>query len=160
MGYTLPRTWVVGELVTKSMLDEQIRDNISYLYLTMNTKTLVWRVIPELVPVTVGDDKARIPIPSELNGFELIRIHATIDGLSTSGVVTVQLYNITQAVDILSTPITIDEGEDSSYTAAIQPVIASANRLVATDNRIRCDVDTGGTGTKGLVVFMTYRIVI
>lgn len=31
MSFTQPRTWTVGELVTKAMLDEQIRDNIAFL---------------------------------------------------------------------------------------------------------------------------------
>lgn len=31
MAWTTPRTWVAGELVTKAMLDEQIRDNEIYL---------------------------------------------------------------------------------------------------------------------------------
>ena len=32
MAWTTPRTWNVGELVTKAMLDEQIRDNMNYLF--------------------------------------------------------------------------------------------------------------------------------
>ncbi|MCI0343934.1 MAG: hypothetical protein L0221_00635 [Chloroflexi bacterium] len=31
MAWTTPRTWVAGELVTKAMLDEQVRDNELYL---------------------------------------------------------------------------------------------------------------------------------
>src|SRR6266545_2395067 len=31
MGWTNPRTWTTGELVSASMLNEQLRDNISYL---------------------------------------------------------------------------------------------------------------------------------
>lgn len=32
MTWHTPRTWNVGELVTKTMLDEQIRDNMNYLF--------------------------------------------------------------------------------------------------------------------------------
>jgi microcystin-dependent protein len=32
MPWHTPRTWNVGELVTKVMLDEQIRDNMNYLF--------------------------------------------------------------------------------------------------------------------------------
>jgi hypothetical protein len=159
MSYTLPRTWNTGELVTKAMMDEQVRDNMAAVYLLANTKTFVWRIIPENVPITIGDDKARIPVPLELNGFELIRIHAAVDVVSTSGLVTVQLYNITQAVDVLSTLITIDENELDSYGAATPPVIISANRLVATGNKLRCDIDVAGTGATGLCLIPTYRII-
>lgn len=31
MAWTTPRTWVAGEVVTASMMNEQVRDNLSYL---------------------------------------------------------------------------------------------------------------------------------
>jgi len=31
MGWTSPRTWVTGEIVTAAMLNEQLRDNFLYL---------------------------------------------------------------------------------------------------------------------------------
>lgn len=32
MAWTTPRTWTVGEVVTAAELNEQIRDNVGYLY--------------------------------------------------------------------------------------------------------------------------------
>jgi len=32
MGWTTPRTWATGELVTAVLLNEQMRDNLSYLH--------------------------------------------------------------------------------------------------------------------------------
>jgi len=34
MGWTTPRTWVTGEVLTKANLDTQIRDNLNYLKVT------------------------------------------------------------------------------------------------------------------------------
>jgi len=31
-AWTAPRTWTAGEVVTKALMDEQIRDNMLYLY--------------------------------------------------------------------------------------------------------------------------------
>ena len=36
MAWTTPRTWVVGELVTASMMNTHIRDNLNYLYSAAN----------------------------------------------------------------------------------------------------------------------------
>ena len=36
MAYVTPRTWVPGELVTAAQLNQDVRDNISYLYARAN----------------------------------------------------------------------------------------------------------------------------
>src|SRR5262245_36696660 len=39
MAWTIPRTWVPGELVTASMMNTQIRDNLNFLYSNLATWT-------------------------------------------------------------------------------------------------------------------------
>ena len=39
MAWTAPRTWVASESVTAAMQNEQIRDNLTYLYDLFNTTT-------------------------------------------------------------------------------------------------------------------------
>lgn len=107
--------------------------------------------------LTTGDGKAYFLIPSELNGWLLLSAHAAVATVSSSGVVTVQLNNVTQAVDMLSTAITIDANERTSYTAATPPVINPANADVATGDVIRIDVDTAGTGAAGLIVQLHFE---
>lgn len=36
MAWTTPRTWIPGELVTATMMNEQIRDNMSILKTSIN----------------------------------------------------------------------------------------------------------------------------
>jgi hypothetical protein len=121
-------------------------------------RTYPVRVVPIGVPVTVGDDAYHIFIPSDLNGCNLVDADACVDKKSTSGVVTVQIRNATKAVDMLSTPITIDKGEDTSYTAAAAPVINTNNNGVKTGNKIAIDVDGAGTGVEGLVVILRFEL--
>jgi hypothetical protein len=59
---------------------------------------------------------------------------------------------------MLTTKITIDASEFTSYTAATAPVIDSANKDVATGDLIAIDVDVAGTGAKGLGVILTFTL--
>ncbi len=66
------------------------------------------------------------------------------------------IRNVTQAHDILTVSCSIDVSEFTSYTASIPPVIDTNNSLVAVGDRIAIDVDTAGTGAKGLGVMLGF----
>lgn len=158
MAYTTPRTWVYAELVTAAMGNEQWRDNMIEVHSLVTTKTAIWRVVPKTIPVSAGDDQDDIPIPEELDGYRIVAAHAAVNKPSTSGLPTIQLRNVDAGnVDILSTRITIDVNERTSYTAAAQPVVNTSNNQVSTGNRIAVDVDVNGTGTEGLTILLTLK---
>ena len=75
---------------------------------------------------------------------------------SSSGNVSVQVRNDTGAVDMLTTNLTIDQGETDSSTAATPAAIDGANAFVSTADMLRIDIDAEGTGTKGLMVELTF----
>lgn len=106
--------------------------------------------------VTTGDDAIEFGISDDMNGLRLVDADAMVTTVSSSGTPTVQLHNKTAGVDMLSTRITIDANEFTSYTAATPPVIDTANAGVSTGDRIRVDIDVAGTGTKGLIVFVAF----
>lgn len=58
-------------------------------------------------------------------------------------------------VDVLSTAVTVDQGEWGSHTAATPPVVNAGNAGVQTGDVLRVDVDGAGTSVKGLVVTVT-----
>jgi len=68
------------------------------------------------------------------------------------------LYNLTTAVDVLTTKLTIDAGELDSSTAATAVVIGSQN-IVYTATVLRIDVDqiASSTSAKGLEIRMEFR---
>ena len=111
-------------------------------------------IFPSTDAVVVGDDAAGffLPVPDDLDELKLISAHAVVytDGGST---VTVQIRNVTQAVDMLTTPITIDAGETTSYTATTPPEINPAVSEVATGDILVVDVIDAG-GASGLVVIL------
>jgi hypothetical protein len=114
-------------------------------------------VIGNSEDLTTGDGKRIISIPQEINGWKLVAAHAVVYTVSSSGTPTVQVRNLTDGVDVLSTRITIDVAQYNSYAAVTQPVIDATYNDVATGDRIAIDVDAAGTGTKGLDVILTFQ---
>jgi hypothetical protein len=112
---------------------------------------------PNGLALTTGDGKAYFTVPTLLNGHNLVAAHAALTTVSSSGLPTVQIANVTDSVDMLSTKISVDASELTSYTAATPPVIDTAHDDVATGDLLRVDVDVAGTGAKGLMVILTFE---
>lgn len=98
-------------------------------------------------------------VPSKCNGWNLVEVAAHVQTAGTTGTVTIQIHNVTQAADMLSTRITIDSTEKDSATAATPAVIDTGNDDVATGDEIRVDVDAiHTTPAKGLLVELTFQL--
>lgn len=114
---------------------------------------------PNGANLATGNGQGYFVIPPELNGMNLVAVAAALVGAqSTSGTPTVQIRNQTDAVNILSTALTIDANEWTSYTAAAAAVIDATKDDVATGDIIRVDVTAAGTGAKGLIVILTFQL--
>lgn len=106
--------------------------------------------------LVVGDDAARLIIPDALNGWNLVSVVMARKAGGT-GVPAVQVRNVTDGVDMLSTKVTIDSGEVSSTTAAAPPVIDGTKDDVASYDILALDVDVAGTNTLNCVVMLGFR---
>lgn len=120
--------------------------------LLSSKKTVEIKVFDDSTSLTTGDEKYVWVVPSQFNNRLIIGVFATITTVSSSGTPTIQIRNITDSVDVLSTAITIDVSEYTSDTAATPAVINTSNDDLTTGDRIAIDVDVAGTGAKGLSV--------
>lgn len=114
------------------------------------------KVVSDTETVTTGDGKIIFEIGPDLDGTNLVFVRAFVTTVSSSGTPTVQIRNVTQAADMLSTPITINVSQKSSRTASIAAVIDTANDDVADGDQIAVDVDVAGTGARGLGVILRF----
>jgi len=104
-------------------------------------------------------DVGYLHIPEEFNGMDLVEVHAECITAGTTGTMDVQIYNVTQAADMLTTKITIDSAETGSDTAAAAAVIDAANDDVAENDMLRVDVDAvHTTAANGLWVTLGFRL--
>lgn len=114
------------------------------------------KIVADTSALLLADNQLVFAIPSDLNNLSLTDAQAYVTTVSSAGLPTVQVRNATTGFDMLSTPITIDVGEFTSYTAATPPVIDPTHQAVSTGNLIAIDVDAIGTSALGLGVILTF----
>ena len=117
------------------------------------------KIFTDTTAVTTGDDKRRFVVTDDLGGTRLRSVHATVTTVG-SGTTTVQVHNLTNADDVLSTRTTIDASETTSYTAAARHVVDDTGtppvNFITRGDVLRIDVDTAGGGAKGLEVLLEF----
>lgn len=103
-----------------------------------------------------GDGQAFFRVPSVMNGYELTAVAAHVADASSSGGISIQVHNVTGAADMLTTPLTIDAGENDSSTAATAAVIDTSEDDVATGDWIRLDIDGAGADVTWLFIELQF----
>lgn len=109
--------------------------------------------------IATGDGKFYFHVSDRLAGMDLADVHAEVITAGTTGTTDIQINNVTQAADMLTTKLTIDSAETGSDTAATAAVIDTANDDVAENDVLRIDVDAvSTTAPKGLIVTLGFRL--
>lgn len=75
-------------------------------------------------------------------------VRASLFQASSAGAVEIDIK--VNGVSVLSTLLSVDQGESTSVSAAVPAVIA--NGAVADDDVVSIDIVTPGSGAKGLIV--------
>lgn len=106
-----------------------------------------------------GDGKGYLHIPADLDGYNLVEAHAEHLNAGSGGSPTlVQIRNVTQAADMLTTRLQVDVGETGSDTAATEYAIDTANNDVSENDLLRADVDQlPTTAPEGLIVTLGFQ---
>lgn len=118
------------------------------------------KVFGDTQAVAAGDGAFIWPVPADVGGMVLSSAEAGVTTVSSSGDIEIQIRNVTEAVDMLLDPITIEAGEFNSRTAAVQPAkdpTAPEDARVSHGDRIAIDVDAAGSGAQGLAVILVFR---
>ena len=91
-------------------------------------------------------------IPSVCNNWDIVAVAGNVYTIGSTGTTSIQLLNVTDSVNVLSTNLTIDSGETDSLTAATAAVINTANDAVATGDQFTWHVKgvQSVTAPKGL----------
>ena len=116
------------------------------------------KIIDDDTVLTTGDGKFHFFVPAPLTGMNLVGFSAGVSTVSSSGLRTIDLRNVTDSTDILTTKLTIDANEKHSKDATTAVSINGSFDDVVTGDEIRIDVDTAGTGAKGLQVDLIFQL--
>ena len=126
-------------------------------------RTVIIKVVPDGLPTYIGNGISAFTVPPSLDGLYLSSVSGQIGAhvytAGVTGTTDVMIHNLTDTVDMLTTPITVDAGETDSSTAATAPVVDTSNNQVSTADVIRFDIDAISTGTaaNGLEVRMEFK---
>lgn len=109
--------------------------------------------------MATGDGKAYVTVPAAYAGMNLVAVHGRVITAGTTSTCLVQIHNLTQTADMLSTRLSIDSAETGSDTAAAAAVIDGNNDDVAANDLLRIDVDqVHTTAAKGLILTMGFQL--
>lgn len=111
------------------------------------------------IPCSTGNGKAYFHVPSGLDGLSLVECHAEVKNTGTTGTMSIMIANETQAVDMLTTALTVDSGESGSDTAATPYAIkTNGDEDIAVNDMIRLDFDAvHSTPADGCIVTMGFN---
>lgn len=150
-GTTLARTTVLassnsGSAVnfsagTKHVYVSAIADQMGKL----TSEVIVVPVSDESTAITTGTAKVTFRMPFAMT---LTAVRASLSTASTSGNPAIDVNE--GGVSIFSTTLTVDANEKTSTTATTAAVLSDT--ALADDAEITIDIDTAGTGAKGLKV--------
>lgn len=143
----------VGSERYRQFLQEVLGNHARALYLAQETVYLI-TVGDETTNLSAGIGKTTFRFPWTFNVSE---IRASVNTAQASGLILTVDVNI-NGTSMLSTALTIDNTERTSYTAATPAVISSPT--IALDDEITVDIDQiGAVGARGLkIMLIGYRI--
>ncbi len=115
-----------------------------------DTLAMIIAASDETTALTTGTAKVtfRAPFAMTITG-----LRANVNTASTSGTPTIDI-NESGTTIMSATKLTIDANEKTSVTAATAAVISDS--AIADDAEMTIDIDTAGTGTKGLKITIYY----
>lgn len=105
--------------------------------------------------VSPDDGKAYFVIPECMNGMNLVRANACVNTAGTTNATTIDIYNVTDSHDMLSSAISIASGG----TVGTAGTVNTTYDDVATNDILRIDVTTASTtNAKGLMVVLEFQL--
>jgi len=108
--------------------------------------------------VVTGDERFVFAASLDMDLLSLVAVEAFVSTVSSSGGVSVSIYNLTQTQDMLTAAVTIDSGEFTSCTAAVPVNINDLTNTVEHCDLISCNVDGAGVDAMGLGVMLTFGL--
>jgi len=99
----------------------------------------------------------KFTVPSVLNGMDLVSCGAHVYTGPTSTIMQLKISNITSAVQMLTSNMTIDVNEKDTKDAVSQAVINTGADGVAVGEELKAYASEAGSGASGLEFRLTFK---
>lgn len=132
-------TPTTGTVISVSDFGAKVVGNIEALYTDSITVYSTIIVFPPTLTCEVGNSKIEFAIPAKLNGWNLTGVKGWVNTAGDTGTMTVQIENVTQSEDMLSTLLTFASGATVDNGSA---AIDATKDDVATGDIISINIDT------------------
>jgi hypothetical protein len=159
-SYTDPTQRSLGTLITASIYNTDIVDNIKALrgeihYIAVEPFSMVAQV-----DVEQGDGKAYLPpMPAKFANAKLVEVKSIVDTAGVTGNMDIDIYNVDKAQDMLSSAMRIETGETSNETSAQPGTIDTGADDVDEWDILRIDFTTiQTTPAKGCLIVLGFQI--
>jgi len=106
--------------------------------------------------VLVGAQDYTFAVPFDMDGLRLKRVEIDVTTVSSGGDITVQVGNLTQAVNMLSTEAQIDAGDYHSADSGTPAVVNTSNNQVFHKDRLQVQITAAGSGAMGLAIILFF----
>ena len=117
------------------------------------TKPIEIPIFEWTTDVETGDGKFYFKVTSNLDGFKLTKAEGTVITAGTTGSTDVQIHNVNEAVDMLSSKIAIPSA-GTSHTGTINV----PNSGVSEGDLLRVDFDSvSSTAPKGFILILEFE---
>jgi hypothetical protein len=111
----------------------------------------------EAVASASGAGGAFWRVPAAFDGYRLAAIGASVFTPGTGGSTSIQVRNVTQSVDMLSTPMLIEDGETGTQTSSQPGTIDTNNAVVAEGDLLVFDLTvTASSAPMGLIADLIF----
>ena len=142
----------IGGIQTDNSDAVAIVNNSTFEITKLSTEqSMTLALSDETTPITVGNTKLAFRSPYDIVLTKTPK--ASLTNASTSGNPTIDINK--NGSSIFSTTLSIDANEKTSVTAATAAVLSTTS--IADDDELTFDIDTAGTGAKGLKVTLYYK---
>lgn len=121
--------------------------------LRADTAAMIIACSDETTNITTGNAKVTFRMPFNVT---IIGVAGSLSTASSSGLPDFDINGV-GGTTIFTTKPTIDANEKTTYTAATASVLDSTKVNIPRDTEMTIDIDTAGTGAKGLKVTILYR---
>ena len=149
--------------ITLPIIEGAIGTRLLVTGLAAHVMTTEWKddIIPKEIivfdsdtSVATGDGAGNViwTVPEWMDGWGWVNVEAQLATVSSSGGLSIAIYNVTDSRDALTTDITFAVSTFTSQGAVTPPVINALDATLTKGDRYRIDVGDGGTGAKGLSI--------